>query len=278
MQRALVTGGGTGIGRGIALALSQRGWAVALAGRRLAPLADVVKEIEVNGGRAAALTVDLAQVEACLNLVERARQALEGELDGLVNNAGVMLPGRLERLAAADLQQAVQVNLTAPLLLTRAALPDLSASQRRTGRPGRVALVASQAARMALPYAAVYSATKAGLYGLGEALRFELEEAGVHLLTANPPAVETAMTAALTRPALPPILAGLGRAADPLQIGEQIAAALERCQAELNWVDAQTALIWLYQIWPWAGRRLLRSQLGLFRGLMNAGPPVEEDE
>lgn len=278
MRRALVTGGGTGIGRGIALALARRGWAVALAGRRTEALEGVVKEIEAKGGRAFALAVDLAQAEACQVLVEQAHQALGGALDGLINNAGVMLPGRLERLAAADLQQAVQVNLTAPLLLTRAALPDLAGSQRRWGKPGRVALIASQAARMPLPYAAVYSATKAGLCGLGEALRYELGEIGVSLLTANPPAVETAMTAALRRPTLPQALQGLGRAADPLRIGEQITSALERGQAELNWVDAQSALIWLYQIWPWAGRRLLGSQLRLFRELMNAGPPDEEEE
>ena len=86
-RRVLVTGGGTGIGRGIALARASRGWAVALAGRRSAPLEDTAAEIQAGGGQAAALPADISQPEVCTGLIDRARQALGGGLHLLVCNA-----------------------------------------------------------------------------------------------------------------------------------------------------------------------------------------------
>lgn len=260
MHNALITGGGTGIGRGIALALAQRGYAVALAGRRADVLAATAAEITTNGGHAVSLPIDLAQPQAVPELIERTHAALRGQLQVLVNNAGVMLPGRLDAHSPGALQQALQVNLAAPLLLTQAALPALKANR------GSVVLVASQAALLPLPFAAFYSASKAGLQTLGAALRYELEIAGVHLLVAYPPATATAMTEALTLPA------GAARQwrAGPLRIGAQIVAALERRQPERHWLDYQTPLIWLYKLWPGLVHRLLRSQLDLFAKLMNA--------
>lgn len=263
--RALVTGGGTGIGRGIALALARRGWSVALAGRRPAPLEAVAGELTAAGSPAAALPTDLAQPGACLELVERARLALGGQLDLLVNNAGVMLPGRLDNHSPADVQQAAQLNLAAPLLLTQAALPDLRA------RRGSLILVASQAALLPLPYAAVYSATKAGLSSFGAALRYELSESGVRLLVAFPPSTATAMTSTLSAPRWSKRLL-----ADPLRIGEQIVAALESGKSERHWLDLQAPLIWLYPFMPGLVRRLLHSQLAHFQTLMNGAQPEDE--
>ncbi len=263
--RVSVTGGGTGIGRGIALALARRGWELALAGRRPGPLEAAVQAVRAGGGRAAALPTDLAQPGACPGLVERARQALGGELDLLVNNAGVMLPGPLESLSPAALQQAVQVNLAAPMLLAQAALPDLSA------RRGGLVLVASQAALLPLPYAALYSATKAGLHALGAALQCELAGRGVRVLVAYPPATATAMTRALGAPPW------AGRLlADPQRIGEQIVAALERGRPERHWLDFQAPLIWLYRAWPGLARRLLCTQLARMQVLMKEAHPGEE--
>ncbi len=260
MRRALVTGGGTGIGRGIALALARRGYSVAIAGRRADRLAAAVSEIAAGGGQAVALPIDLSQPQAADDLVERTRHALGGSLDVLVNNAGVMLPGRLERLAPQALQQVMHVNLIAPILLTQAALSQLTASR------GSVVFVASRAGLLPLPFAALYSASKAGLQAFGAALRYELEERGVHLLLAFPPATATAMTRALTAPAW----AALSAAA-PLRIGEQIVAALGRRESERHWLDYQTPLIWLHRLWPGLVHRLLRSQRAQFAALMNAG-------
>src|SRR5262245_27289538 len=122
LQRALITGGGTGIGRGLALALVRRGCAVALAGRRADVLASTASAINMTGGRAVALPIDLSEPLVAANLVEQTREALDGPLDVLVNNAGVMAPGRFETLTPEFIQQAVNVNLTVAMTLTRAAL------------------------------------------------------------------------------------------------------------------------------------------------------------
>jgi short-subunit dehydrogenase len=269
-KRALVTGGGTGIGRGIALALARRGFVLGLAGRRTDVLASTAAEITASGGEATALPVDLAEPQAGIELIERARFALDGRLDLLVNNAGVMLPGRFEHFSPQLLQQSLQVNLAAPMLLTQAALPDLKAAR------GSLILISSQVALLPLPYTAFYSASKAALRSFGAALRYELEESGIHLLLAYPPATDTAMTRSLTPPRLPVNSRSWRWGADPLRIGEQIVVAMERGQAERHWLDYQAPLIWLYKLWPGLVHRLLRSQLARFNLLMNAAPPEEE--
>lgn len=130
----LITGGGTGIGRGIALALAKRGFDVGLVGRRPEPLRMVAEEAQEYGVRAAVLPADLADSQERAMVVEQARHEL-GPLDLLVNNAGTLAGGALARLAPEAIERAVATNLTAPLLMTRLALPDLVA------RRGAVVLV-----------------------------------------------------------------------------------------------------------------------------------------
>jgi len=162
---AIVTGGGSGIGRGIAHALARRGVDVALVGRRAERLEAVARELRDRGVQATALATDLAVAEERRSIVERARRAL-GPVDILVNNAGVMAGGDLSTLSLDEIERAVATNLLAPAELTRQALPDLVA------RGGSVVFIISSVSLVPLPSAAVYSATKAGLRALGESLRY----------------------------------------------------------------------------------------------------------
>ena len=256
---ALVTGSGTGIGRGIALALARRRVDVALVGRRAAPLEAVAQEVSALGARGVALPADVTVASERATLVERVHAAL-GPLDVLVNNAGMMAGGDLATLSAAEIEQAVALNLTAPMDLTRLALPDLVA------RRGAVVLVASAVSHVPLPSASLYTATKTGLRAFGETLRYELEPLGVHLLLTYPPAVKTAMTAGMAAAAGVPIFPMLA----PENAGERIVAALFARERELQFGLSEQTTAYLYKIAPWLVRLGLRSQRRRFSRMMKA--------
>jgi short-subunit dehydrogenase len=235
MPIALVTGGGTGIGRQIALALARRGYDVAVAGRRIEPLATVVDELRTLGVRGVAIQADVTDAAERQALCDQVRTEL-GPLDVLVNNAAVLAAGAIEALPSDELERAIGTNLTAPLDLTRRMLADLS--ERR----GTVVMVASGAANLPFPYLSLYSGTKAALAMCGEALRPELRARGVRLLTAYPPFTATSMTAGLAEAAQAPWL----RAMTPERVGEQIVRALVAGRqryycAWADWALAQTA-------------------------------------
>jgi short-subunit dehydrogenase len=256
---ALVTGGGTGIGRGIALALARRGMDMALVGRRIAPLEAVAQEVSALGGRGVALPADLTVTGERAALIERVHAAL-GPVDLLVSNAGVMVGGDLALLSAAEIEQAVLLNLAAPMDLTRLALPDL------TLRRGAVILVASAASYLPLPSISIYTATKAGLGAFGETLRYELGPLGVRLLIAYPPAVKTEMTAGMAEAAGMPIYPMLA----PEKAGERIVAALFSHKRELRFGLIEQAAARLYGLAPWLVRAGLRTQRRRFSRMMKA--------
>jgi short-subunit dehydrogenase len=111
-----------------------------------------------------------------------------GDLDILVNNAGGVRAGRLEDTSEAEIRAMIEVDLVAPILMTRAALPYLRASG-----DGLVVNVTSGIALIGLPFYATYAAAKAGFARFGEALRRELKGEGVHVLTVYPGGTDTPM-------------------------------------------------------------------------------------
>ncbi|HYP18493.1 MAG TPA: SDR family NAD(P)-dependent oxidoreductase [Chloroflexia bacterium] len=254
---ALVTGGGSGIGRGIALALGRRGVDVALAGRRLDLLEAVAAEVSALGVRALPLQVDLAGDAARGELVSRVLGEL-GRLDILANNAAVMSRGTLLSKSPEQVRAAVATNLLAPIELTRHALPELAR------RKGAVVLVASTVSRVPLPYASLYSATKAGLWGFGEALRFELEPLGVRLMLVYPPGTDTDMVRGMAE--------AMGVSGVPLtsaeKVGERIVKSLASGKQELHMGPEDLLLPLLYRISPRLVRALYRSQRALFERMM----------
>jgi short-subunit dehydrogenase len=264
---ALVTGGGTGIGRGIALALARREVAVALVGRRQEPLTATVAELHSLGQAALGIAADLSDPDAWLRVIEQVHGAW-GPIDTLVHNAGILAGGALLDQSPATVQQCVTTNFTAPLVLTRLLLPDLIAQR------GRVVLVGSTTSFVPLPYLALYGATKAGLHHFGTALRHELTPLGVQLLIAYPPATATAMTA----PMAARTRANTGRQpilATPEQIGETIVRALAQGKRETLWWGGEHLLRICYRLAPQLIERLLFAQRRRFQTMVgSAGDAV----
>ena len=190
-KRVLITGGSSGIGLALARALLAKGANVVITGRRADALADAVRSLQQsdyhNDTRVWGIAADVATPDGRAATITQALGALEG-LDILVNNAGGVRAGRLENTSEADLQAMLEVDLVAPILLTRAALPALRASGE-----AMVVNVSSGIALVGVPFYATYAAAKAGLARFGEALRRELKGEGVHVLTAYPSGTDTPM-------------------------------------------------------------------------------------
>jgi short-subunit dehydrogenase len=187
-KRVLITGGSSGIGLALAHALLGKGAKLLVTGRRVDTLAKAVQELQHTGcSPIYGVSADVATPEGRTATIEQA-VGLLGGLDILVNNAGGVRAGRLENTPEAELQAMIDVDLVAPILLTRAALPALRASGE-----AMIVNVASGIALIGVPFYATYAATKAGLARFGEALRRELKGEGVHVLTAYPAGTDTPM-------------------------------------------------------------------------------------
>jgi NAD(P)-dependent dehydrogenase (short-subunit alcohol dehydrogenase family) len=187
---ALVTGGGRGIGRAIALALAHEGARIAVTARTTAELDEVVGTARSQGGQAVALGADLSDREAARRLLPRVAEAL-GPVEILVNNAGVGSSANPKPLAEFDddfWELSLTVNLTAPYLLCKAALPAM-----RSKRWGRIINVASINGKIPTLHAAAYIASKHGLLGLTRALALEVAREGVTVNAICPGPVHTVM-------------------------------------------------------------------------------------
>ena len=182
-RHALITGGGTGIGAAIAVALSAAGAAVSLVGRRAAPL----EELAANLDRACAIVADVTREEDTATMVQAARAA-HGPIDILVANAGAAESAPIGRLDLAHWQRMLGVNLTGAFLSAKAALPDLT---RKGAGGSRIVLMASTAGLKGYPYVAAYCAAKHGVVGLARALAAELAAAGVTVNAVCPGFTET---------------------------------------------------------------------------------------
>jgi NAD(P)-dependent dehydrogenase (short-subunit alcohol dehydrogenase family) len=172
---AMVTGGGRGIGRAVALALGRRGAAVGVAARTRTQVEAVVAEIAA-AAPALALALDVADPAAVEAAAAQTREAL-GPVDILVNATGIAESAPFARTDLGLWQRHLAVNATGPYLVTRACLPAML--ERGWGR---VVNVASVAGLEGAPYVAAYTASKHALVGLTRALAAEVAGRGV---TAN---------------------------------------------------------------------------------------------
>jgi meso-butanediol dehydrogenase/(S,S)-butanediol dehydrogenase/diacetyl reductase len=164
---ALVTGGGRGIGRAIAVALARAGCDVAVAARTGPELAEVAREVERAGRRAAALRLDVLDRAALAAAPAEVERAL-GPVAILVNNAGVDASAPALRTTDELWDRVLAVNLTAPFLLARACLPGML--ERKFGR---ILNVASVLGKTGVKRASAYAAAKHGLVGLTRVLAQE---------------------------------------------------------------------------------------------------------
>ncbi len=183
----LVTGAGSGIGRVCAVEFARKGARLTLVGRRQEPLEETARLVAETGSEAQVVPGDVRNQEVRQRAVEAAIERFGG-LDILVNSAGAVRAGRLENVDAEEIQAQIEVNLTAPILLTRTALPAL-----RDSGDAAIVNVSSRFGLVGMPFYSAYGATKAGIAHFGEALRRELFGEGVHVITVYPGATETPM-------------------------------------------------------------------------------------
>jgi short-subunit dehydrogenase len=180
---AVITGAGSGIGLALAMEAADRGVRIALTGRRRDALEQALLKLPGSG--------HLAIAGDITNPVDRAAlmAAIDrhwGQLDLLINNAGVIPVGPLAETTDEELRAALDTNLLAPMALTRLALPLLARAK------GRVVNIGSVLGDIPYPLFAAYSATKSGLRGFSTALRRELAPLGVGVTYAAPRGTRTA--------------------------------------------------------------------------------------
>jgi NAD(P)-dependent dehydrogenase (short-subunit alcohol dehydrogenase family) len=195
-QVAIVTGGGRGIGRAVALELARAGAAVAVLARSAMEIEDTARLVASEGGRAVAVAVDVTDAAAVDAAVERVRQEL-GDADLLVNNAGRnSVFGPLWQANPAQWWNDVTVNLLGPFTCSAAVLPAMV--ERRSGR---IVNVVSGTAGRPFPHNSAYAASKAALVRLTDCLAAETTEHGVQVFALGPGTVRTQISAGLQRSA-----------------------------------------------------------------------------
>lgn len=188
---ALVTGASSGIGHATAHTLAAEGAAVALVARRADRLAALAAAITDAGGRALAIEADITDRSQAQDAVARTVAEL-GRLDILVNNAGVMLLGPIEEAPIGEWDRMVDLNLTALLSMTDAALPYLLAAAGSD--PRRVAdlvNISSTAGRQVKRGSGVYNLTKHGVGAFSESFRQEFSRRHLRVGVVEPGAVAT---------------------------------------------------------------------------------------
>jgi NAD(P)-dependent dehydrogenase (short-subunit alcohol dehydrogenase family) len=182
VRSALVTGGSSGLGLGIARMLRAEGYELTLVARRPEPLADAAAELGAE-----AVAANLADVEECVRIVAAHRERF-GALDVLVHSAGIGIGGSFAEHDTKRISLQLDVNLRATLVVTREALPLLRASR------GQIVTLASIAGTVPTPGLAVYGATKAALIAFTSSLNREEAEHGIRATAISPAFVATRMT------------------------------------------------------------------------------------
>ncbi|HET6334958.1 MAG TPA: SDR family NAD(P)-dependent oxidoreductase [Polyangiales bacterium] len=193
-RNAILTGASRGLGVYIARALAAEGVNLALAARTLAPVEELARELSASGVRAVAIRTDVAVAADRTALLQRAAAELGG-IDILVNNAALETNLAFADFSLSAIDEMLNVDLVAPVLLTRELLPQLL--ERKTGH---IVNIASLAGKSATPFNVPYSTAKGGLILFTHSLRAELRGTGVSTSVVVPGFVsETGMFAAKTQ-------------------------------------------------------------------------------
>ena len=189
---AMVTGASQGIGRTIALKLSQAGATVAVAARNQAKLDELAAEIQAAGGKASAFAVDVGNEEQVKTTFKQVISQL-GKIDVLVNNAGITRDQLVMRMKRADWDEVINTNLTSAYLCTQQAIGSMLKQ-----RWGRIINVTSIFGQIGQAGQANYASSKAGLIGFTMAIAREVGSRSITCNAVAPGFIETAMTSTLT--------------------------------------------------------------------------------
>lgn len=217
MPVVAITGASAGIGRATALRLARDGWDVAICARRAEPLEEAARAIRAAGGRVCAVRADVTAPEDMRAFADATRRAF-GAIDAVVCNAGYGLYGAIDAVDAEAMRRMFDVNVFGTVHALQAMLPEMRARGR-----GHIVMVSSIVGRRGIPFMGPYSASKFAQTGLGECVRAELRDSGIHVTLVYPISTETEFFDVMAAHS------GFAtRASGPRQSAETVAAAIAR--------------------------------------------------
>ena len=250
-KTVIITGGSEGVGASAARKFADAGANLMLVARTKRKLEAIAEELR-DKTRVEVLAMDVADTEACVDVFKKA--AFEfGRIDVLVNNAGFHQRGPAESVSADDLGRMIDVNLKAPIMLSRIAIPYL-----REAGGGAIINVGSLAGRTPVPNSAAYSASKTGLRAFTYAMFEELRGSGIRIAVVSPGPIDTGFSMANLD-----VVSNL-TLSQPISTADEVAdAILDLCgnnQREKVMPPVSGVLTTLSYLMPWLGR-LIRPAL-----------------
>lgn len=217
-RNAVVTGGGSGIGRACATVLASHGAAVAVWDLNADGAEETVAQIREAGGKAIAVAGDCAKAAPVAESAARTRAEL-GPVTILVNNAGITKPKAFLELTEQDWDETVEIDLKGPYLVTRAIIEDMVEAGW-----GRIVNISSSSTQSGSPNMAHYVAAKGGVIGLTKALAMEFIEQGITVNNVPPGFVDTPlMRATISDPAKTAARMPMKRSGQPEDIAHAVA-------------------------------------------------------
>ena len=184
----MITGGSSGIGRALALAIAKRGGRVGLIARRASVLDEVVHEIRNHNGMALPIIADVQDTEALRTAAQELTKAF-GPIDMLIANAGIGTTTHSSKLEPGEINNVLQVNVVGAANSVAAVMPEMLSRSK-----GHLVAIASLAAYRGLAKSAAYCASKAALSALFESLRIDLRGSGVNVTIIYPGFIKTPLT------------------------------------------------------------------------------------
>ena len=245
----VITGASSGIGRAAALRFAKEGAHIVIAARRADRLAEVQREVEALGAKCLALPADVADRAMVLRLLHGTLEHF-GQVDVWINNAGFGMAASVEQTTPEEMEQIWQVNYMGAFHGCQIALQQM----RRQGS-GHVINISSMAGRFPMPLGAAYSATKAAMNALGEALDMELQGTGIRVSTMLVSFTETGFFGAMVKK-IPDAPARLG----PIASADSVAARIVQCarkpRAVVYFIPAAPLVLALMDLTPGLYRRM----------------------
>jgi NAD(P)-dependent dehydrogenase (short-subunit alcohol dehydrogenase family) len=188
-KKCFITGAASGIGKATAIAAAHEGAELFLTDINAQALEAVASLIRNEGGKVSlSKAMDVSDFEAIKNLAQEIHQA-HGSMDVVMNIAGIAIWGDIRQLEHRDWRRAIEINLMGPVHVMECFIPEMI----KAGRGGHLVNVSSAAGLFGLPFHAAYSASKFGLRGISEVLRFDLRRHGIGVSLVCPGGVDTGL-------------------------------------------------------------------------------------